>query len=275
MRIAANLWRLRKEKAKMNAGRTLSFAAVTLAVALASGVQVRGESVTAGAKSMIAVDLRADVCRAISPKLIRYSPAWCGVTNEGAYVVLEKVENAGTRHAVTTTVATFDSGEGEYDFMLGAADDPCVRFIHRVFSSDGVELAEPLVRDVAFGVKSSAGVPFVADSRTNSLQLAVEAGGTVNLDYSTAWQEGAASLAISAVHTVKKKGWTVATVSTNLLFSVGAEADGVLPLAARRFYGGEWELLCEFADADGKQTGETLTAQCSMPYVYGLTITVR
>ena len=66
-----------------------------------------GESATAQAEAMIAIDLRGGECHAVSPSAVGYSPKWSGVTNAGAYVVLEKVEHADTLTATTNTIATF------------------------------------------------------------------------------------------------------------------------------------------------------------------------
>ena len=213
-------------------------------------------SVTAAADSVISVDLREDVCRAIGSAEVGYSPKWGGVTNAGAYVVLQKVVNSETN-----TVATFVADvESSYSYTPAAGDGSFVRFIHRVYSSDNVEIGEPLVRDVAFGYRSAEGAAFVADSRTNSLQLAVDSKTPVNLAYSTAWATNAASVAIRAVQLSGKGGMVT---GTNDMFSAAADAEGdaILRGAGR----GWWRLFCQIKDEQDGTLLEYLTDEFKMP----------
>ena len=238
-----------------NATNPILISLCMAACAASLSVFADGDSVTAWAGSAIAVDFRDGERRAVSPGAIGYSPKWCGVTNEGAYVVLEKVERAGMHDATTNVLATFSAdAEGECPYAVGDGDERCVRFIHRVYSSGGVEIGEPLVRDVSFGYKSAAGVACVADSRTNSLQLAVKGKEPVNLAYSTAWATNAAAVSISAVQLSNKGG---APTATNAMYSAVAAAEGATPM--RGVGKGWWRLLCQVTGASGDTLLEYLT----------------
>lgn len=240
---------------KWKGGRFLAglLSAVSASAALPY-VVVADEPVTAWADA-ISVEIRANECRTISPCAIGYSPVWGDVTNEGAYVVLEKVERAGMYDAMTNTLATFAAdASGEYSYTVGNGDEQCVRLIHRVYSSGGVEIGTPLVRDVLFGTRSSPGAAFVADSRTNSLQLAATSGSPVNLSYSTAWATNAAAVAIKAVMLSGKDG---SPVATNVMFSAVADTEGTTQMCGLSL--GWWRLLCEVSDGSGDALIEYLT----------------
>ncbi len=226
-----------------------------LAALLTAGAAF-AESVVATADETIAVDVREGVCSTIGTADVGYSPSWGGVTNAGAYVVLQKVVKS-----VTNDVATFAAdAESSYSYTPAHGDGSFVRFIHRVYSSGGVEVGEPLVRDVAFGYRSSEGAAFVADSRANSLQLAVDGKTPVILSYSTAWATNAASVAIRAVQLSGQGGTETAT---NNVFSAAADAEGDTPL--RGAGRGWWRLLCQIKDEQGDTLLEYLTDDFKMP----------
>lgn len=213
-------------------------------------------SVTSAPASPIAVDMRTDECRAVGQTAIGYSPKWGGVTNAGAYVVLSKVVGG-----VTNTVATLPANEeSSYAYTPSAGDPNYLRFIHRVYSSGGVEIGEPLVSDIAFGYRSSEGLAFVADSRTNSLQLAVKERKPVALAYSTSWATNAAAVTISAVMLSGRGGTAVAT---NEMFSASADAEGATFM--RTLDIGWWRLLCRSVDDGGGTLLEYQTEEFRMP----------
>lgn len=233
-----------------------------LAAMLTAGAAF-AESVVATADEAIAVDVRADVCRAVGTADVGYSPSWGGVTNAGAYVVLQKVVGGET-----STVATFAAdAESSYSYTPSAGDGSFVRFIHRVYSSGGEEIGEPLERDVVFGYRSAEGSAFVADSRANSLQLAVKGRAPVNLAYSTAWADNAASVAISAIQLSGEGGVAMAT---NSVFTAEADAEGDTPLRGVGL--GWWRLLCQLKDEQGDTLLEYLTDDFKMPGGFILSI---
>ena len=211
---------------------------------------------TAVAETAIAVDVRMDVCRAVGQIDIGYSPSWSGVTNAGAYVVLSKVVGG-----VTNTVATFAAdAESSYAYTPASGDPDFVQFIHRVFSPGGDEIGEMLVSEVSFGTRSAEGTAFVADSRTNSLQLAASERQPVSLAYSTAWATNAAAVTIS---TVKLSGQGGAAVSTNTMFTAVADAEGFVRMGGMGK--GWWRLLCRSTDGAGGTLLEYLTDEFKMP----------
>ena len=241
------------------------FAKVAIAVAMATCSTLADDSqgVKAWAGSAIAVDVRREACRAVGQADIGYSPAWCGVTNAGAYVVLQKVVNA-----VTNTVATFIAdAESSYSYTPTAGDGSFVRFIHQVYFSGDVKIGEPLVRDVAFGFRSVDGTAFAADSRTNSLQIAAANREPIRLAYSTAWATNAASIAISAVMLTGQGGTATAT---NTVFSAVADAEGDAPLLG--IGRGWWRLLCQVKDDQNDILLEYLTDEFKMPGGFILTV---
>ena len=231
--------------------------ACLLVVAAATCVCVAGNaSTTASAESTIAVDVRPDACRAVGEANIGYSPKWGGITNAGAYVVLSKVVGG-----VTNTVATLPADEESvYAYTPVAGDPNSLRFIHRVYSSGGVEIGEAHASDVAFGYRSSEGQAFVADSRTNSLLLAVKERKPVALAYSTSWATNAAAVTISAVRLSDRGG---SAVATNEMFSASADAEGTTFMRSLNI--GWWRLLCRSIDEEGGTLLEYLTDEFKQP----------
>lgn len=226
---------------------------------VACAVVAHGETISAEAVA-VAVDTRSGTARVLSPNDIGYSPSWCGVVNEGAYVVIEKVEHAETPNAVTSVVTTCAAdAEGAYSYSLDADGEPCVRFIHRVYSEEGNAIGDPLVRDMAFGFSSNEGSAAAVDCRANSLREAA-GSGAVSLAYSTAWATNAASLAISAIRLSGEGG---AETATNEVFSVEADAEGATPM--RGLSHGWWRLrFYAVGDADDVLL-EYLTDEFKMP----------
>ena len=219
------------------------------------------ESVTTVASAPIEVDVRDGDCRMLSPEAVCYSPRWGGVTNAGAYVVLEKIENFGGENPRTTTLLTAAAdAESAYSLSVGEGDARYVRLVHRVYSSGGVEIGEPLVRDVVFGYNAAAGTGILADSRTNSLQLAVKSRGTPGLTYSTAWASDSAAVTISAIRLAGRDG---AETGTNSVFSAAADAEGTTALPILDV--GWWKLRCNVTDGSGASLLEYLTDQFRMP----------
>lgn len=215
------------------------------------------DSATATADATFAADTRSGTIRAISPCAVEYSPSWGGVTNEGAYVVIERVVHADMPNVATSVVATCEAdAEGGCAYAVADGDERCVRLIHRVYSGGGTEIGEPLVRDVSFGYRSAQGTAFAADSRTNSLQEAVNAGADVNLAYSTDWAAGAAAVSIKAVKLSGKGG---APTATNAMFAAAADAEGATPM--RGIGGGWWRILYQATDSSGDVLLEYLTAE--------------
>ncbi|MBR2839661.1 MAG: hypothetical protein IKE55_12815 [Kiritimatiellae bacterium] len=246
------------------AARLVAKAVVVAAMAARPSLAEDGGAVKGLAASAIAVDVRAEACRAVGSAAIGYSPSWSGVTDAGAYVVLQKVVNGETN-----TVATFAAGdEGECLYTASGEVSPFVRFIHRVYSPEGSEVGEPLVRDVAFGLRSGEGAAFAVDSRANSLQDAVDSGGPVGLAYSTAWATNAAAVSIEALQLSCSGG---APVATNDVFAAAADAEGETPM--RGTGPGWWRLLCRLTDGSGNALLEYLTGEFKMNG--GFTLIVR
>ena len=199
---------------------------------------------------------------------IGYSPKWGGVTNAGSYVVLQAVLGAATSSPVTNDVSTFAADvESSYSYTPGDGTN-FVRFIHRVYSSGGVEIGEPLASDVVFGASASQAEGVFADCRTNSLRLVVGETGAASLVYSTRWATNAASVSISAV---KLSGQGGAATATNAMHVFSADADGVAPMRGVGL--GWWRLLCRLKGESGETLLEYLTDEFRMKD--GLLFTVR
>lgn len=204
-------------------------------------------SVSATATEKISVDSRAGSRRAVAPCKLWYDSAWCEEDAVNAYAVIEKVEHAGMFNATTQIVATLSADAyGSYAYNLGTEDERCVRFIHRVYSGDGVEIGEPLVSDVAFGHVSAPGASFGVDSLSDSLRKVSDSRLPINLAYSTEWSTNAASLTIKAVRLSGNGGYPVAT---NTVFTAESEAEGTIPLPGLR--AGWWRLLYRLSDGSG------------------------
>ena len=212
--------------------RPLATTLALCAATLPGAAPADAETASATAAERIAVDTFDGEQRAVSPKDVEYSPLWCGEAEDGAYVVIEKVVHAGMGNAVTSTVTTCAAdAEGDYSFAVAPGDDPCVRLIHRVYSSGGVELGETLVRDVAFGVASAPSSGAAADCRQESLREAVARRDItpVLLAYDTAWATNGtpASVAIES-RLLDGEGGAVTGISP--LFSTAAAACGATQL---------------------------------------------
>ena len=221
--------------------------AVLLLCFMCHAEDAESASVSATATEKIYVDSRAGSRRAVAPCKLWYDRAWCGAEASGAYVKIEKVYHAGMFNATTQIVATLSTDAyGSHAYDLGEDDDRCVRFIHRVYSEDGVEIGEPLVSDVAFGYVSAPGASFGVDSRSDSLQKVSDAKLPIKLAYSTDWTTNAASLAIKAVRLSGNGG---GPVSTNTVFTTESDAEGTAPLQG--ISAGWWRLLCQLFDGSG------------------------
>ena len=229
---------------------------VSMAVAAAVVSAVWADTMSGTAEDVIPVDVRQGPVRAVGSVDVGYSPVWGGVTNAGAYVRLQKVVNG-----VTNTVATFDAEAASIcSYTPDGGDGNFVRLIHRVFSSGGEEIGEPLVRDVVFGFSSVSEAGISADSRTNSLQLAVDERRSVALAYSTAWATNAAAVSIGAVRLSGQGGTPTAT---NVMFTASADAEGYAMMGCMGK--GWWRLLCRSTDGKGGTLLEYLTAEFKMP----------
>ena len=221
--------------------------AVLLLCFMCHAEDAESASVSATATEKISVDSRSGFRRAVAPCKLWYDTAWCEADSSQAHVVIEKVEHAGMFNATTQIVATLSTDAyGSHAYDLGEDDDRCVRFIHRVYSEDGVEIGEPLVSDVAFGYVSAPGASFGVDSRSDSLQKVSDAKLPIKLAYSTDWTKNAASLTIKAVRLSGNGG---APVSTNTVFTTESDAEGTAPLQG--ISAGWWRLLCQLFDGSG------------------------
>ena len=249
---------MRKEHAPMR-DKACLLALASAAMAASPFVSVRGESVVATAESTIAVDMRGGICHMASPASIEYSPKWCGVTNAGAYVVLERVVHAGEPYATTNTLAT-RAADAESSYSLAVGDERCVRLVHRVYLSGGEEAGKELARDVAFGYASAPGAVFSADSRTNSLQLAASARRPISLAYSTEWATNSAAVAVDVVKLSGKGGEPVAT---NSVFAASAAVEGAASLTGLDI--GWWRLVYRLTGESGDSLLEYQTDDFRMP----------
>ena len=227
-----------------------TFIHFSFVAALTAATLARAASVTGTAEDAIAVDVRGDVCRRVSPAAIGYSPKWGGVTDSGAYVVIEKIENPDAANASTTVLATLAADtEGEVPYTVDVSGSACVRLVHRVYSAAGVAIGEPLVRDVSFGMLSEAQATTTADTRTNSLReaasIAARTATPINLTYSTLW----ATNGVPATVTLKARrldGEGGAVTGETSFFSAEAEAEGLTPM--RGVASGWMRLVCQVTD---------------------------
>ena len=235
-------------------------ATITLAAACAFHFVSFAESVVASAEDAIPVDVRTGECRVLPDCKVAYGPCLGGVTNKDAYVVLFKVMDADKPNAVTDELVRFGAGEaGEYS-LAQLAGEESLRLIHCVYSKEGVEIGDTLVRDIVFGSQSVQEGGFVADTRADSLPTATLAREPVALTYSTLWATNADAVAISAI---KLSGAAGDELSTNSLFAVQAEAEGENAL---NLGSGWWRLLYRVTDGSGENLLEYLSSDFKVPY---------
>jgi len=257
-----------RNNVKISSIRDRAYVAVALLAAGVMSCLNAAADPACGTSAAVRIDSRT-VRQAISPCDVRYSPAWAAATNvPGAYVVLKKTELSGRSAEATSTLATGAAdASGSYSLSVAEGGERCVRLTHEVRAADGSVL-HTMTSDVSLGYQSAAGAAFVADSRTNSLQLAASSHAPVSLSYSTAWATNAAAVSISAVKLSGKGG---AATATNTVFSAAAAAEGATPLGA--VGDGWWRLLCRVADGSDGTLLEYLTEEFKMPG--GLLLIVR
>ena len=164
----------------------------------------------------------------------------------GVTAKLYRVEPAGVPGATTSLVATVSGSEASaYVWDIGEAGPRSATFVLQAYRNDAEE-GDALVRDVSFGVMSAAAAGGAWDSRTDSLQLAFDSGGSLPLAYDTAWADGAMSARLSVASTAIY-GNPVAT-TTNVLDTVS----GTGTYAYRSGTGNcDYTLICELLDAEG------------------------
>ena len=259
------------ERARMGATGRLSLAACLL-----SGAVFAESALPAGKALPISVDTRTVTeRRMLEPDLIRYSPRYVTETNApGSYVVLKKVVDAGTAQAVTSTVATCEAdAEGGLALQLGADDARLLRLIHEVRSSDGDLLGASLIAEVSYGVESSQTAAFLCYTATNALQQIADAGGTIPMNYSPAWVEGAVSNEIVRTRTYGPKGRTP-DVDVDLL--VADDAPGVFAYAVDKGQGGTNAFRLAFFDVNGLEIPDSaLTCGYWLKFHAGLLLFIR
>ena len=228
---------MRKHFAGFLSGFVFAFAAIA-------------ETASATDPVKISVDTRTGELRTAALGKIGYSPAWCGVETNGAYAVVEKIANAGKSTAVTSVVAVCSADAEAYVAFTPAADDPArLRFVHRVYDSENVELGVPLERDVVFGAASSASAAFAADCRAESFAELIATNGTVAFTYSSDWTSGVAKVSLTAVKMTDGRGEIVSPVTQELFFA-GADAAGVFSKSG--FKSGGWRVFCTLENAAGE-----------------------
>ena len=164
----------------------------------------------------------------------------------GVTTKLYCVEPAGVPGATRSLVATVTGSDtSTYIWDIGEDGPRSATFVLQAYTN-GVEAGVALARDVSFGVMSAAVEEDAFDSRTNSLQLAFDAGQSLPLVYDTAWAEGAVAARLS-VESTFIYGNPVVTV-TNLIGTVyGKGAYAYRSGAGNRDY----TLICELLDAEG------------------------
>ena len=195
-----------------------------------------------------AVDSRDGELRALAPGDIGYSPSWCGVTEPGSYVVIEKIEHAGMSNAATSSVTNAPDTEGSYQFSPAVGGERCFRLVHRAYDANGDEIGTALVRDIAIGFASAPGDATIADGHGDLLQREAVLGKVVGLTYDSSWATNADTVAISAVQLKDGRGRDLATPVTNALFSTAETAPGTFDKALKS---GGWRFLHTSFDKDG------------------------
>ena len=224
--------------------RIFRFVAVLV---VATGLVAFGEDGISATAESVSVDLRTGiVCGAVGVADLSYSPRWA---DANASIRIEFV-NGNSTNVIKTGVV------GEEGHFLWTQPDVAITTYRLLMWTvrDGASVGEPLSALVSFGLQSAAGTAVTADTRTNSLQLALSAANPVMLSYSTAWEDSAASLTIDAVRLSGKGGTATAT---NAIFAVAADAEGKTPL--RGISPGWWKLLCRIKDSSGDTLAEYLT----------------
>ena len=263
----------------MNACQGCLLATVIAAVSVLSARGDSGtEPVAQGRSGLFLVDTRGGADRfAQETDAVTYGPTYSfRQADDASYVVLRKVEHAGTPQAVTSVVQTCSAGaEGSYVFSLGAADARTLRLIHSTYDAKSKLIGEELVADVAFAYTGCAS-DVVLDSRPDSLQKVAEAGGPAPLAYSTDWVTNGvpASVRLTCVCDRSRKGELIESL-TNVLLTADAPVTGVYPHAIDAGNGGTFTLTCSFLDAQGELLGDSLSASYYFKEKWGMLLFLK
>ena len=218
-----------------------------VAMAAAIPLAVFGDGEITATASPVRVDMRTGVVAGVvGAANLRYSPDWAA-TN--ASVRMEFISGSTTNVIKTGSV-------GEEGTLVWSQPDAAVSTYRLLLwtMQNGAAVGAPISAFVSFGFQSASAALAVADTRTNSLQQAVYAGGPVNLAYSTAWAADASAINISAVK-LSGRGGTAEV--TNAMFSAVADAEGRTAMSG--VSAGWWRLLCQATDSSGNVLLEYLT----------------
>ena len=187
----------------------------------------------------------------------------------GVTTKLYCVEPAGAPGATTNMVATATGSDvSPYVWSMGEAGPRSATFVLQAYRN-GEEEGDALSKDISFGIMSAAAEADAWDSRTNSLQLAFDAGQSLPLEYDTAWADGSAAARLSVASTAIY-GNPVSTI-TNVISTV----DGNGTYAYRSGTGNcDYTLICELLYADGEVI-DTLSASYVSRVPKGLKIILK
>ena len=164
----------------------------------------------------------------------------------GVTTKLYCVEPAGVPGATTSLVASVTGSDVmSYEWSMGEAGPRSATFVLQAYR-DGAEEVIALTKDVSFGIMSAAAEADAWDSRTNSLQLAFDAGQPLPLAYDTAWADGSAAARLSVASTAIY-GNPVVTI-TNVISTVYGNGTYAYRSGAGNC---DYTLICELLDAEG------------------------
>ena len=227
--------------------KNLFLSVFALSAAAALSAKADGEMVATA--DPIPVDMRTGVVLGVvGTANLRYSPYWSA---ENASIRIETVAGAVTN---LVKAGSLDE-EGVFTWTQPDADVPAYKLLLWTIQ-DGVAVGEPLTALVSFASRSLETAVAAVDTRADSLRLVAEAGGKVNLAYSTAWAEDASSVAISAI---KLSGRGGEETATNAIFAAVADAEGAVSMSGVE--PGYWKLRYLATDADGAALLEYVTGE--------------
>ena len=234
---------------RWRSGDRLKFAAFSGMVAIALGAYA--ETIGQCQASATAIDTTEG---GVSGRVVAQATVVCSAAaalgddadTTGVTTKLYCVEPAGVPGATTTLVASVTGSEvSSYIWNMGDAGPRSATFVLQAYRN-GTEEVIALTKDVSFGIMSAAAEADAWDSRTNSLQLAFDAGQSLPLAYDTDWVAGAVLARLSVASTAIY-GNPVATV-TNVIGTVSG--NGTYSYRSRAG-NCDYTLICELLDAEG------------------------
>ena len=201
---------------------------------------------------------------------IPYSAAWATVTNAvpgGTMVDIVTRRFYGVPVYTNETYLSAAQESGTWTVPAGLTR--LTLFLRAKCGNDVVGETKP-VTFLAAQASAASPAACAANTSTNGLQAAIDAGGTALLRYDTGWFADAARISVLDVRTTDDE---VPTVSTNELASLAAPSVGDFRYTHRQ--SGYHTLILRAIDGNGDDAGDVLEAKYYVKTIRGMWMILR